>query len=127
MSARRRGLASGTVVLAGYLGACSVLAWATAGVGEAVVAPGPAPLDAAVGLAAAVAAALVLTWLSAAALLSLAATAVAGGRLERAAEHLAPVVLRRLAAGVLGVGLAGVAGCGAPAATAADAVHRSLA
>lgn len=126
MSVGGRGLASGTAVLAGYLCASSALAWATAGVGEVVAEPGPAPLDAAVGLAAAVAAWLVLTWLAAAVVLSLAATAVAGGRLERAADRWAPVVLRRLAAGVLGVGLAGVAaGCGAPPATATDAVHGS--
>ncbi len=130
MSVRRRGLASGAAVLAGYLATCASLTWGTAGVGETVAAPGPAPLDAAVGLAAALAAWLVLTWLAAAVLVSLAATAGAGGRLERVAERLAPMVLRRLAAAALGVslaGVAGVAGSGAPSAAAADPVHASMA
>lgn len=109
MPRRGRGATVATIVLAAYLGAAVLLAWASAGVAAALQAPGPAPLDAGIGLAAAAAAWLVLTWLLATTLLALAAAALAGTRprLQRLADRLTPALVRRAAAAALGAGLAG--------------------
>jgi nucleoid-associated protein YgaU len=110
---------AGAVVLTGYLGATGVLVWASSGVADAVAAPGPAPLDAQIGLAAATAAWIALTWLGLMTLLALAAELLRGTRprLHRLAERVTPALLRRAAAGVLGAGLAGGALAGGASAT----------
>lgn len=111
MDRRRRGAVAAGAVLAGYLAACALLAWASAGGPAAVRAPGPVALDAALGLVAAAAAWLVLTWTAVTTLLALAGAALTGTmslpRLERLAERVTPTLARRAAVALLGTGLAG--------------------
>ena len=130
MRQQARGAAAavaGAVVLTGYLAATGVLVWASSGVADAVRAPGPAPLDAEIGLAAATAAWIVLTWLGLTTLLALAAELLHGTRprLQRLAERVTPALVRRAAAGVLGAGLAGGALAGGAAATGLPAAAQS--
>lgn len=98
----------------GYLVVSLLLHWSTAGLVLQVQATGPAPLDAQIGLTAAAAGWLVLTWLGISTLLALATVGAAGHRrprLHRVAERVAPALVRRAAAALLGAGLgAGVAG-----------------
>jgi hypothetical protein len=118
----RRGVTAAAVVLAAYVGASALLAWASSGVATAVRASGPAPFDAAVGLAAAAAAWLVLTWLVLTTILALATTLTGTARrlprLQRLADRVTPALVRRAAAAALGAGLAGVSLAGGPLAYA---------
>jgi nucleoid-associated protein YgaU len=118
---------AGAVVLAGCVAATGVLVWASSGVAAAVRAPGPAPLDAGLGLAAATAAWVVLTWLGLTTLLALVAELLRGNRprLQRLAERVTPALVRRAAAGVLGAGLAGGALAGGASATGLPAAAQS--
>lgn len=122
MTTRQRGVAAVAVLAAAYVGSSGLLAWATSGVVGQVTAPGPAGLDASVGLAAAVVAWTVLSWLTATTLLAVLATALsrAGSRLPAAADRFSPVLARRIAAGLLGAGLAGAPLLATPPALAAD-------
>ena len=70
MTTPQRGVAAVAVLAAAYVGSSGLLAWATSGVVGQVTAPGPAGLDASVGLAAAVVAWTVLSWLTATTLLA---------------------------------------------------------
>lgn len=119
----RRGASAAAGVLAAYVGASALLAWASSAVATAVRAPGPAPLDAAVGVAAAAAAWLVLTWLVLTTILALATTVLTGTaprlpRLQRLADRVTPALVRRAAAAALGAGLTGVSLAGGPLAYA---------
>lgn len=108
----RRVVVTAGVALA-YAGSAALLGWATRGLLSAA-APGDDlhDLDLLLGLSACAAAWAVLTWLTAA--LALAVLATAPGHpaprhptLRRAALRMAPPLVRRLAALLLGVGLAG--------------------
>lgn len=101
------------LTFAGYLSVSLPLHWAASGLAREVLAPGPAPLDTQLGVTAAAAAWLVLTWLGISTLLALASVASAGRRprLQRLTERLTPGLVRRAAATMLGAGLgAGLAG-----------------
>lgn len=115
---RRRGTVAAVAVLLAYAGSTALLGWATSGLAALVREPGPPALDAALGVAAAGAAWLVLTWLALTALLALAADLLrrTRPRLQRLADRVTPALVRRAAAGVLGAGLAsGVVATGASA------------
>lgn len=118
-----------TLTVAGYLSVSLLLRWAASGLAREVLAPGPAPLDAQIGVTAAAAALLVLTWLGVSTLLALGAIASAGRRprLQRLTERLTPGLVRRAAATLLGAGLgAGLAGgalAGALPSYAGDGAH----
>jgi hypothetical protein len=101
-----------TTVLLGvgsaYSAACAALRWATAELLGEALRPGPVPLGTTLGLAAAVGAWLLLTWLSASLVVAvLAAAARARWGLCRAAERVTPALARRVAAAMLGVGMVG--------------------
>ena len=94
----------------GSTAACSAaLAWGTAGPLAAVLSPGPADFDAALALTVATAAWGVLLWLVAGTTLSVVVSLRGrrGGGLDRLAAAIAPAVVRRLAALLLGAGLVG--------------------
>jgi hypothetical protein len=101
-----------TTVLLGvgsaYSAACAALRWATAELLGEALRPGPVPLGATLGLAAAVGAWLLLTWLSASLVVAvLAAAARARWGLCCTAERVTPALARRVAAAMLGVGMVG--------------------
>jgi nucleoid-associated protein YgaU len=86
----------------------AVLGWATSGAFAAVTAPGPAGFDDLLAVIAAGVAWAVLAWLTAGLLLCLAAATRRGdGRLDLVAQAVTPLVVRRLAALLLGLGLVG--------------------
>jgi hypothetical protein len=104
---RRAPVACG--VPAALLAGGGALGWGTAGALAAVTSAGPAAFDDLLALVAACAAWVVLCWLSAGLLLSLAAQACSrDGRLDRLARAVTPLAIRRLAALLLGAGLVGV-------------------
>ncbi|HEY4314431.1 MAG TPA: hypothetical protein VGO19_02860 [Actinomycetes bacterium] len=108
-SDRRAGHAwqgTGLLVL-GYAVVCGALAAATGGSLAAVRAPGPAPVDATTGCAAAIAAWGLLTWLATwtAVVLVAAALGGVGSGVHRAAVARTPGAARRLAAVLLGASL----------------------
>lgn len=115
MNVRSRRLAALVTTGTGYVTVSLLLQWSSAGLGTTVRADGPAPLDAQIGLAAAAGGWLVLTWLTLSTLIALAAgpapTGVRRPRLQRLAERVTPVLVRRAAAAVVGAGLGvGLAG-----------------
>jgi len=86
----------------------AALCWSTTDVLAAVTAPGAAAFDDLLALLAAGAGWAVLGWLTAGLLLSMAAqTRRPDGRLDRLARAITPLAVRRLAALLLGLGLAG--------------------
>jgi nucleoid-associated protein YgaU len=96
------------VLAVGYVVMCGALAAATGGSLAAVRAPGPAPVDATTGCAAAIAAWGLLTWLAAWTAVVLVAAAVGGvgSGVHRAVVARTPGAARRLAAVLLGASLA---------------------
>jgi nucleoid-associated protein YgaU len=107
MGTRARAAAALAGTGAAYAGSSAALAWATTGMLAQSERPGPVPLDALLGLAAAGGAWLVLSWLAATFTIAvLAAATRAGAELRRAADRVTPATARRVAAAVLGVGLA---------------------
>ena len=105
---RRVVLAVGGLLL-GYLLVAAVLLWGTSGALTAVDAAGPAEPGAVVALAAAVAAWVVLTWLTVAtsAALVTAAMAGVGSRAHALALALAPGAARRIVSAALGLAIVG--------------------
>ena len=91
----------------GYAVVCGALVAATGGSIAAVRAPGPAPVDAATGCTAAIAAWGLLSWLTTWTAVVLVAAAVrgVGSGAHRAAEARTPRAARRLAAVLLGASL----------------------
>lgn len=110
--AAARAASFGAALVASVVG----LGWLTTALTAAVRAPGPAPLDDVLGLAAAAAASGVLCWLTAG--LAICLLAVRSGRPEvsRLAARLAPRAVHRLATALIGAGL-----LAAPAVTALPA------
>ena len=111
MNVNSRRLAALVMTGTGYTTVSLLLQWSTSGLGTAVRADGPAPLDAQIGLAAAAGGWLVLTWLTLSTLWALAAgpapTGVRRPRLQRLADRVTPALVRRAATAVVGLGLAG--------------------
>ena len=105
---RRVVLAVGSLLL-GYLLVAAVLLWGTSGALTAVDAAGPAEPGAVVALAAAVAAWVVLTWLTVvtSAALATAAMAGVGSRAHAMALALAPGAARRIVSAALGLAIVG--------------------
>jgi nucleoid-associated protein YgaU len=106
---RVRGLAAAALLLLGFAALTAMLGWGTGGAVASVRATGPAPVDAAVALAAALGAWLVLGWLVGSTVVALVAAAVSGvgSRAYDRAVALTPVTGRRLVSAVLGLALAG--------------------
>ncbi len=106
--AHLRAVLFSTVVAAAYALGTAALWSGTAGPLRAVRASGPARFDDLVALCGAGGAWVVLTWLTFAFTVALASTAagVGAGMLHRLSSRASPAVLRRLAAAVVGVGLA---------------------
>lgn len=103
---RARGVVVTTGVVLAYAGGAALLAWATRGLLSAPAASHD--LDLLLGLCAGAAAWAVLTWLTVALALTVLALSGPGGTaLRSAALRLAPHVVQRLAALLLGAGLAG--------------------
>lgn len=111
-----RRLAALTVTATGYLAVSLLLHWSASGLTAQVRADGPAPLDAQIGVTAAAAGWLVLTWLGVSTLLALAmvgpgASSGRRPRLQRLAQRVTPALVHRAAATMLGAGLGvGLAG-----------------
>jgi nucleoid-associated protein YgaU len=95
------------LLVVGYAVVCGALAAATGGSLAAVRAPGPAPVDATAGCAAAIAAWGLLTWLATWTAVVLVAVALGGvgSGAHRAAVARTPGAARRLAAALLGASL----------------------
>jgi nucleoid-associated protein YgaU len=105
---RRAVLAVGTLVL-GYLLVAAVLQWGTSSALTAVDTAGPAEPGAVVALAAAIAAWVVLSWLTVATSAALATAAMAGvgSRAHTMALALAPGAARRIVSAGLGLAIVG--------------------
>ncbi|HEX4698601.1 MAG TPA: hypothetical protein VH857_04465 [Actinomycetes bacterium] len=95
------------MLVLGYVVVCGALAAGTGGSLTAVRAPGPAPVDATMGCAAAIAAWALLTWLATWTAVVLVAVALGGvgSGVHRNAVARAPGAARRLAAVLLGASL----------------------
>ncbi len=106
---RLRAVAAGGLLLLGHLTGTCLLAWATAGVYDAVRAPGPAPFDALVALAAALGAWVALSWLTFLTTLTVLTAAVGGlsSRAHRRVATITPRLCRQLAGALLGLTIAG--------------------
>jgi nucleoid-associated protein YgaU len=106
---RLRGFGGAALLVLGFTGLTTVLTWGTGGAVAAVRAPGSAPVDAAVALAAALGAWLLLAWLVGGAVVALVAAAVAGvgSRAFDRTVALSPAAGRRLVGALLGLALAG--------------------
>ena len=108
-SLRTRGLAAAAALALGYLAVSGLLAWGTGGAVAAVREPGPASVDAALALAAAVGGWLVLSGLAGLTLLTVLTAVIAGlgSRAHRRTAALTPRACRRLAGALLGLTVAG--------------------
>jgi nucleoid-associated protein YgaU len=116
------------LLVVGYLAVSGALAAATGGSMAAVRAPGPAPVDATIGCAAAIAGWGLLTWLATWTAVVLVATAVGGvgSGLHRVLVARTPGAARRLAAVLLGASLTSTAIAASPA-LAVDRPHVTVA
>ncbi len=121
---RLRGGSAALLLMAGHAGVTGLLVWGTAGALAGLRDAATPPVGTAVALAAGVGAWAVLSWLTVATALALAAAAVSGlgSPAHLRAAGLAPAAARRLVGAVVGIVVAGGPLAGALPSAAADRV-----